>query len=237
MLSTLKSDNKKNKLLHFIPKRSRVQRFGYKYFYRKKAELLDRNMTSERIQINLRGHCLFCLGKINGNNGDLSPTCTPTSSPLSTPLRNRYHNIHSVPPEERLAPFTDLCRFLGVELPDSYAFGDGSEPEMLTPPLCHKCFELTARLCVLQDELQYVQSKISNTVKRVYQRVTGSCGSHKRRGALKREAFLKEFGRNSKDFLSRGRGKVSGGGRKVTDLVKSFQLKVIEKGRSCEQTY
>lgn len=185
-------------------------------------------MESERIRINLKGYCFYCLKKIGQDTCHQSPASTPIPpSPLSTPLRTRCYNVHDLPPDQRIAPFKDLCHYLNVELPDWYAFGDASQPEVLYPPLCDKCHELSARLCILQDELQYIQVKIKNTVEQIHQRVTITCG---KRGALKREGFNKEFGRKSKGSLSRGRGEKDPEAKKVTDLLKVFQMKIVEKG-------
>lgn len=182
-------------------------------------------MSGERTLINLRGFCLYCLKRI-GSESDTGHQSPFPPSPLSTPLRARYQNVHSLPLEERLAPFTDLCRYLGVDLPDCYAFGDGSEPEALYPPLCDKCHELSARLCILQDELQYIQTRINNTVERIHRRVASTCD---KRGAIKREEFNKDFGRKSKGSLSRNRGE-NPEVKKVNHLLKRFQMGIIAKG-------
>ncbi|CAL8144189.1 unnamed protein product [Orchesella dallaii] len=191
-------------------------------------------MGSERTTINLRGYCLYCLGKL-GDDGSYAESNSPACSPLKFPFGKRHLNVQNVPVEERLAPFTVLCRYLGIDLPDCYAFGDEADTETLslTPPLCTRCHEMSARLCFLQDELQNIHAKINNVTKRIYQRVTNTCDRH---GALKREAFEQEFRNKSKSSLSRGRGE-NLKTKKVTQLVKSFQMKIIEKEtetKSCE---
>lgn len=195
-------------------------------------------MSNERTLINLRGYCLFCLKKIecesNSTPGGFSSSCaTPTPStpvppsPLSTPLRTKCYNVHNLPLEERLAPFSDLCQYLGVDnIPDCFAFGDGVDPEVLYPPLCEKCHELTARLCVLQDELTYIKTRITNTVERIHRRVASTCDQ---RGVIVRQGFNRDFQRKSKGSLSRGRD-ANPETKKVNELLKAFQVKIIQKG-------